>query len=91
MSKTLFMVAAIAHAPVADEVGYCLGVRFCYVDDVARMEDLLVKQIRKRYSDYTNMKPRQIRREVTFDVYEVPTPPRRGGHPKWLGPTAFYK
>lgn len=74
----------------AEEPGYCLGLRFCTVGDVARVERLLVEQVRRRYSVYTGMKPREVRRALVFTVYEVPDPPKRGGWPKWLGPTGYY-
>jgi hypothetical protein len=88
---TLFMVAASVRPPRADVPGNVLGIRFCSVDDVAHMEDLLVKQIRRHFPMYAGWKPKQIRNAVTFDVYEIPNPPRRGGYPKWLGPASFYK
>lgn len=88
---TLLMVSASTGPLFEGDAGFCLGVRFCTVEDVAHVEDLLIKQIRKNHRTYANKKPREIRRLIAFDVYEVPDPPTRGGWPKWLGETAWYK
>ena len=72
-----------------EDPGVCLGIRFCDVNDVKHMEDLLIKQVRRRYPQYRDMKPREIRAELLFTVYEVPNPPGRG-FPKWLGETGWY-
>lgn len=74
----------------ADEPGYCLGLRFCTVNDVARVERLLVQQVRRRYAVYSGLKPREVRSALLFTVYEVPNTPKRGGWPRWLGPTGYY-
>lgn len=89
--KPLLMVAAASRPLDEGDAGYCLGVRFCDANGVAHMEDLLIKQVRKRHREYAHMKPQEVREALRFDVYEVPDPPRRGGFPKWLGPTEHYK
>lgn len=95
--KTLLMVTASTR-PVAGsrdeetEPGYCLGMRFCYADGVTHVEELLIKQVRDRYSVYKGMKPREIRRALVFTVWIVPTDPtKRGGWPIWDGPTAYWR
>jgi hypothetical protein len=80
-----------ADAAEDQEPGYCLGFRFCDVDNVAHVERLLVQQIRKRYPTYQGLKPREVRRALVFTVWEVPDPPTRGGWPRWLGPTGYYE
>lgn len=75
----------------AEEPGFCLGLRFCYADGVAHAEDLLIKQVRNRYTTCRGMKPREIRKTLVFTVWEAPNPPVRGGWPQWLGPTGYYR
>lgn len=95
-ARPLLMVAANTRPGVrgpdeeAEEPGYCLGLRFCYPDEVAHVEKLLVTQVRKHYSVYTGMTPKGVRQALHFTVYRVPNPPTRGGWPQWLGPTAYY-
>lgn len=73
-----------------EEPGFCLGLRFCFADDVARVERLLVQQVRRRYVTYRGLRPREVRRALLFTVWEVPQPPARGGWPRWIGPTGWY-
>lgn len=74
----------------AEEPGFCLGFRFCHAGSVAHAEDLLIKQVRSRYTTYRGMKPREIRKTLVFTAWAAPNPPIRGGWPQWLGPTDYY-
>ena len=88
--KTLLMVTVSTKPDTKEQPGCCLGMRFCHSDGVAHVEKLLIKQVRERYVEWRNVKPREIRRSLVFTVWVVPPNPTRGGWPIYDGPTGWY-
>lgn len=58
-----------------------LTVRICPKDKISRVRDLMIKQIRSRFSHFAEMKPSEIKEVVRFTVYS----PEGNVHyfPKW--------
>lgn len=71
--------------------GYCLALRFCAADEVARMERLMVLQVRRHFERFAGMKPKAIREQLNFDVFAIDNPPNPNGYPRWLGESVWYK